>query len=162
MGQNHSYNKELDCVPEDRRSHIDSGYRIAGHKVVITKNNIEQKKNILNSNSTNAIYLIAKVDKKNKIVIHNINIFKGHELWMEINLEYDPNGNILPFNKEGGRGSHAHIWPSVDNNSSLGRREHDKKNTFEIPSEYKNIVKLIEQFNKEGHIFDKDNINKKE
>lgn len=147
MGGNSSYSKGWGGVPIGQRTHTDTNYRIEGHKVVYFTKNDKQKKNILNSNSRDAIYLIAQKKKDGTIEIHSVNVFIGHDLAYEINLEFDAEGNIKMF--DNGQGSHAHTWLKDPSNGLLGRVSHDKKNSFAIDSKYETLVHKIEQFNKQ-------------
>lgn len=151
MGGNSSYNKEWGGVPKAKRTHEDTGYRIDGHKVVIFKEGSERKKNILNSNTANATYLIAKKYPDGTIEVHGVNMFKGHDLSYEINLEFDENGNLKPFNN--GSGSHAHIWTKDPSDGKLKRKSHDKKNCFPIDSMYNGLIKKIVEFSKKKKIY---------
>lgn len=147
MGGNSSYSPEWGCVPIANRTHTDSNYRIEGHKIVFCRDNNEQMKNILNSNSKDAIYIIANKLSDGAIEIHSVNVFKGHDLTYEINLQFDSNGDLIPYNK--GKGSHAHIWHKDYVDGKLKRTSHDKKNTFMIDSKYNSLILKIEKFNKQ-------------
>lgn len=146
MGGNSSYNKGWGGVPVAQRTHIDSNYRIDGHKVVYFSQNVEQRKNIINSNSANAIYLLA-TKEEGILKIHSINVFDGHHLSYEINLEFDDNGNLIPFGK--GKGSHAHEWKLDPTDGKLKRKSHDKRNTLPIDSKYDSLISKIVLFNKQ-------------
>ena len=64
MGGNGSYSKEFGGVPEASRTHIETEYRIDGHKVLLFGENVEHDKIIMNANSDSPTYLFASVDKK--------------------------------------------------------------------------------------------------
>ena len=64
MGGNSSYSKGWGDVPNNKRTHEETGYLIDCHKVLLTKENYRLSKNILNSNSANATYIIAKKTKR--------------------------------------------------------------------------------------------------
>lgn len=148
MGGNSSYSKGWGGVPNARRTHEETGYRIYGHKVVVFKQDDERMKNILNSNSANTTYIIAKKSSDGTIEVHSINVFKGYNLSYEINLAFDNNGNIIPFNNS--KGSHAHKWEKDSNDGKLKRKSHDKKNCFPIDSKYNDLIKKIVEFNKKN------------
>lgn len=148
MGGNGSYSKALRGVPSVKRTHTDTNTRVDGHKVLLFRDNTEHSKNILNSNSESPIYLIAKV-KDGTIQIQSINVFKNHEICLEINLEYDEKGNLIPFSEKDKRGSHSHLW-TKDEMGIFKRKEHDKKNHLSIPSEYNGLIKSIVTYNKKG------------
>lgn len=146
MGGNSSYSKDWGGVPEAKRTHDETGYRIDGHKVVVFRENDERKKNILNSNSANATYIIARKTSEGTIEVHSVNVFKGHDLGYEINLEFDGKGNLIPFNN--GQGSHAHKWAKDAKDGKLKRKSHDKDNCFHIEAKYNSLIKKIVEFNK--------------
>lgn len=146
MGGNSSYSEDWGGVPEVKRTHDETGYCVERHKVLVAKGNPKQKKNILNSNSENATYIIAKRGKDGTIMAESINVYKGHELCYEINLVFDSKGNIVPFN--GGKGSHAHHWYKNSSDGNLKRQRHDKGNSFPIDSSYNSLIADIVRFNK--------------
>ena len=147
MGGNGSYREGYGGVPNAERTHTDTKYRVNGHKVLVTTANNSQKKNILNSNSKDAVYLIAVRDKNSDILsVQSVNIFKGHYLVYEINLKLDKQGNSLPFNN--GKGSHAHKWKGETAGNRLGRTPHDKKNVYPIDEKYLPLIEKIIAFNK--------------
>lgn len=150
MGGNCSYSEDWGGVPKANRTHTDSGYRIDRHKVVFLTKNAAQKKNILNSNSPNVTYLIASKDKNGNIKVHSVNIYDGHNLKCEINLEFDSKGNFIPYNKSD-KGSHCHYWSKDSKDGMLKRKKHDKSNIFAIDSKYSSLIKKIEKFNKENN-----------
>jgi len=146
MGGNSSYSEDWGGVPEAKRTHDETGYRIDGHKVLITKSNPRQKKNILNSNSADAIYIVAKKGKDGSIVAESINIYKGHDLCYEINLVFDKKGNVVPFNS--GKGCHAHLWYKDSSDGCLKRKRHDKGNSFPVDHKYDKLINSVINFNK--------------
>lgn len=148
MGGNGSYSKDFRGIPNVKRTHTDTNTRVDGHKVLLQKGNAKQSKNILNSNSESPIYLIAKV-KDGVIEVQSINVFKKHEISLEINLEYDAKGNVIPFSEGNKRGSHAHLWDR-DEMGNFNRKEHDRKNTFSIPPEYNKLIDDIVTYNRKG------------
>lgn len=150
MGGNCSYNEGWGGVPEANRTHTDSEYRIDKHKVVFLTKNAAQKKNILNSNSPGVTYLIASKDKEGNIKVHSVNIYDGHHLKCEINLEFDSKGNVISYNKSA-KGSHSHYWAKDPKDGLLKRKKHDKSNIFAIDSKYNSLIKKVEKFNKENH-----------
>lgn len=150
MGGNSSYNSGWGIVPKAIRTHTDSHYRLENHKVVFLSKNAAQKKNILNSNSSNAIYLIANKDKNGYIKIHSINIFEGHLLKCEIDLEFDDKGNVKPYDKSS-KSSHSHYWLKDSKDGLLKRKRHDKSNVFDIDKKYHSLIKKVEIFNKQNH-----------
>ena len=147
MGGNGSYSKGWGSVPTCKRTHTETNYRIEGHKVVYFTENGEQRKNILNSNSSDATYIIGTKQPDGTIQVHSVNVFNRHDLAYEINLEFDSKGNVIPFNN--GKGSHAHTWQKDSSDGKLKRKSHDKKNSFPIDSKYNSLISKIETFNKQ-------------
>ena len=147
MGGNGSYSKEFRGVPLASRTHIDTNMRIDGHKVLLQKTDVEQSKNIMNSNSESPIYIIARVKADGTLVVHSLNEFRNHEICLEINFKYDAEGNMIPYSKNSAEGSHAHRW-SVNDRGENARLQHDKSNVFDIPVEYNALIDKIDEFNK--------------
>ena len=85
MGANGSYDKTLGGVPLGKRTHIETGHTILGHKVLLQDGTYDQTKNILNSNSESPIYLIAKQYEDGSLAVLNINQNKDHKIDIEIN-----------------------------------------------------------------------------
>ena len=155
MGGNGSYSKQLGGVPQKSRTHTDTEFRIDGHKVIVLTGNPSHDKIIMNSNSESPIYLFASVDKNtHRLTISGIGIYDKHILSKSIDLKFDSEGNIKPYS-ESENGSHAHLWyeksPGV-----YGRKSHDKSNYFPIGREYRSLINKIEEFNKKGKIWKKD------
>ena len=98
MGANGSYDKNLGGVPKDKRTHTETGYTVLGFKVLLQTGKEKQTSNILNSNSKDATYLIAKLNEDDTLSILHINVNKGHQLDTEINLVFDTHGNLAPYN----------------------------------------------------------------
>ncbi len=149
MGGNGSYSKEWGGVPEVSRTHIDTNYRVDGHKVLLLEQNPGHDKIIMNSNSENPVYLFASVDKQSGVIqISGIGIYEKHVLKESIDLKFDKDGNVLPFSKTE-NGSHAHLWyeksPGI-----YGRKSHDKSNYYPISKKYQGLINKIEDFNRKG------------
>ena len=107
MGANGSYDKNLGGVPKNKRTHTETGYTIEGHKVLLQTGKESQTKNIMNSNTDNSIYLMAKQNEDGTLTILNINANKGHKIGTEINLVFDSHGNLVPYN---GKNNLMEIW----------------------------------------------------
>ena len=71
MGANGSYDKNLGGVPEDKRTHTETGYTIDGHKVLLQTGKESQTKNIMNSNTDNSVYLMAKQNEDGTLTIND-------------------------------------------------------------------------------------------
>lgn len=151
MGANGSYDKTLGGVPLDKRTHIETGHTILGHKVLLQDGTYDQTKNILNSNSESPIYLMAKQYEDGSLAVLNINQNKDHKIDIEINLKFDSNGKIRPYNgKESS--SHAHKWEE-GNDGIMHRKPTTGNSHLPIPNGYGDLLKAIEKFNKQkNHI----------
>ena len=147
MGGNGSYSKWYGGVTVASRTHIDTNMRIEGHKVLLQKGSVKQNKNILNANSESPVYLIARVEKDGSVAVQSINVFKGHEISLEINLKFDEGGNYVPFNGNASTSSHAHRWKMTEQ-GTYERKSHDNSNVYDIPPEYKGLIYKIVEFNK--------------
>ena len=154
MGGNGSYGKALGGVAEKDRTHYDTGYRIDGHKVLVLMENINHNKFIMNSNSENPIYLIASIAKNtHRLVISGIGIYEKHKLTKSIDLKFDSDGNLIPFDSSE-KGSHAHNW-TENSPGVLGRKRHDESNHLPIDNKYQHLIDKIVDFNKKGHTWEK-------
>lgn len=146
MGGNGSYSKTWGGVLTTSRTHVDTGHRIGGHKVLLLAKNNNQTNTPMNSNSPNPVYLCAKVDKKTgALKVTTIAIYKNHKLVKTIDLEFDAKGNVIPYKKGSKKCSHAHKWN--DSNGSIGRKKHDSKNTLPVSNKYNSLIKQIDDFN---------------
>ena len=155
MGGNGSYSKEFGGVPEARRTHIETEYRIDGHKVLLFGENVEHDKIIMNANSDSPTYLFASVDKKTgKIVVTGIGIYQKEKLSVSVDLKFDSHGNLIPFSKNE-NGSHSHLWGEISP-GIIGRKSHDKSNYFPIDSKLDTLIAKIVDFNQKGKIWKKD------
>ena len=155
MGANGSYDKTLAGVPKDKRTHTETGYTVLGHKVLLQTGKEGQTKNIMNSNSDNSVYLMAKLNEDGTLTILNINANKGHKLGTELNLVFDSHGNLVPFNGKKS-GSHSHRWEEQAN-GNMGRKPVSKGESPHqpIPDEFTPLVNAIVKFNKKKNKFPK-------
>ncbi len=153
MGANGSYDKDLDMVPEESRTHEDTGYKILGHKVLLQEAHNDQVKNVMNSNSSDPVYLIAKTESNGNIKIVNIDDFGDHKIGYEVNLKFDSNGNLLPYNGKESH-SHAHTWCQAAN-GDMHRAPVEGNSHLPIPSQYYNLINQIVKFNKENNKYKK-------
>lgn len=147
MGANGSYDKKTGGVPAGRRTHIETGHKILGHKVLLQEGVSDQTKNIMNSNSESPIYLMAKKNPDGSLTVLNINDFSGHKIGLEINLKYDQNGNVKPFNGKEAN-SHSHEWHQVDN-GDMHRKPTEGNSHLPIPDRYSELISEIQKFNKQ-------------
>lgn len=152
MGGNGSYSKAYRGVPLASRTHIDTNMRICGHKVLVQRKSAKQSKNIMNSNSENAIYIMARVKDDGTLVVHSVNVYEGHDIKIEINFKFDRHGNIIPYSKNSPNGSHSHRWYVNDAGESV-RMQHDSTNVYDIPNEYDELVRHINEFNRRKRIW---------
>lgn len=155
MGGNNSYSEEYGGVPESKRTHIETGFKIDGHKVLLFGENVGHDKIIMNADSDSPIYLFASADgKTGKLTISCIGIYEKWKLVQSIDLKFDKDGNVLPFSNSE-NGSHSHFWEEISP-GIIGRKSHDKKNHHPIDSKYDSLISKIESFNKQGKIWKKD------
>ena len=149
MGANGSYDKKLGGVPKDKRTHTETGYTIMGHKVLLQTGKESQTKNIMNSNTDNSIYLMAKLNEDGTLAIWDININKGNKIKTDINLKFDSHGNLIPYNgKESA--SHSHKWIEKPNGDMARKPSSNGENThLPISDEFKPLLDAIVKFNKQ-------------
>ena len=85
-----------------------------------------------------------------------LNVFKNHEISLEINLEFDDKGDFIPYSdsKAKMKTSHSHLWYK-NSKGEFVRKRHDKGNMFDIPSEYQDLIDKIVEFNKKKNIWKK-------
>ena len=151
MGANGSYDKNLGGVPKDKRTHTETGYTVMGHKVLLQTGKEKQTSNILNSNTPDSIYLIAKLNEDKTLTVWDININTSHKIGTEINLKFDFHGNLIPYNgKESA--SHSHKWIEHPN-GNMGRMPVSKGENTHLPisDEYKPLLNAIVKFNKQNN-----------
>ena len=149
MGGNGSYSVSMNGVPDASRTHNEAISRIDGHKILVQKKTETQVKIPMNSNSENPTYLCAKVDKNGNIVISSIAEYKNHKLVNSIDLEFDKNGDYIPYSPNK-KSSHSHSW-SESSSGDVGRKRHEKKNIHSIPAKYKPLIDKIVKYNKDKH-----------
>ena len=150
MGGNSSYDPNIDGVPEDKRTHLEYPMRIDGHKILVLTSNVKHKAIPMNSNSEHPIYLIGKVDRQGNVVIEVLAEYTNHRIRTEVDIEVDVDGNLMPFNPNGGRGTHMHLWKEKEG-WVMSRESHDKNNAFEVDSKYNDLIIKVIQFNNEKH-----------
>ena len=148
MGANGSYDKSLGGVPMDKRTHLETGHTIMGHKVLVQDGNRPQTKNIMNSNSESPTYLMAKLNEDGSLTVLNINQNKDHKISFEINLKFDPHGNVRPYNGKEGN-SHAHEWYEGEDGNMHRKPTQGNNDHLPIPSSYDDLIQAIEKFNKQ-------------
>ena len=155
MGANGSYDKNLGGVPKNKRTHTETGYTVLGHKVLLQTGKEKQTSNILNSNSEDSTYLIAKLNEDGTLTIHDINTNKGHKIKTDINLKFDSQGNLIPYNgKESA--SHSHKWIEMPNGNMARKPAKNGENThLPISDEFKPLLNAIADFNKKKNKFPK-------
>lgn len=100
----------------------------------------------MNSNSESPTYLIAKTDKNGILTITKIAIYENHKISKVIDLEFDDKGKSKKY--VNGKGTHMHNWKE-DDNGNLGRKRHDKDNSFPVSSDYDTLISNIEKFNQQ-------------
>lgn len=155
MGANGSYDKKLGGVPKNKRTHTETGYTVLGHKVLLQTGTEDQTSNILNSNSPDSTYLMAKLNEDNTLTILNVNINEGNKIKMDINLKFDSHGNLIPYNgKESA--SHSHKWIEMPNGNMARKPAKNGENThLPISDEFKPLLNAIADFNKKKNKFPK-------
>ena len=88
------------------------------------------------------------------IQIHTIAFYSNHKLVKTIDLDFDTEGNLKPFEQNMGKkgrqiikGTHSHKW-DISDNGVVGRKSHKANNTFPIDTNSPLLKKIVE-FNKQ-------------
>lgn len=133
----------------NQHTHWEYDERIMGHKILVLEDDMSHIKTPMNSHSENPIYLCGKVDKTSgTITIETIAKYEKHKLIETIDIEVDKNGNFVEYSSDG-KGSHSHKW-FIKEDGTIGRKSHDKSNTFPISMSDMELVNKVVEFNKEG------------
>lgn len=149
MGGNGSYSPSLGYIPLASRTHLEYDQRIEGHKILVQADGMNQRKIPMNANSESPTYLVGSVDKDTGCVkISTIALYESHKLVKTIDMEFDGEGNVIPYQK-GQRSSHSHEW-SEDISGRIGRKSHSSKNTLPVDIG-SSLIDAIVKFNKELH-----------
>lgn len=104
---------------------------------------------VMNSNSGDPIYLIAKKNADGSLEVTNINDFSDHKIGYEINLKFDSAGNVKPYNGREAN-SHAHEWFQAPD-GNMHRVDVEGNSHLQIHPRYTALIRKIEKFNKEKH-----------
>lgn len=152
MGGNGSYNRMLDRIKGQSRSFHEYHDRISGHKILLFNANNNHAKLPMNSNSSSPIYLIGqkKPGSEDKVIVTTIGIYKKHKCVEQIDLKFDKAGNFIPFSKDNPASSHSHYFVENPSTGKIGRKSHDKTNTYPIQCKYNTLIQKIVEYNK-GH-----------
>lgn len=151
MSGNGTFDKVLGGIPESKYTHTDTTYRVEGHKVIVQTERPTQVKLPMNSNSKSPVYLVGRLIDKNEVVIAKVAIYEDHKIAKVIDLEYDKDGNIVPYSK--GKGTHMHNW-NENNEGEMGRKQHDWHNIFPVEGEYQSLIQDIVNFNNKKKTYD--------
>lgn len=148
MGGNNAYNVTLDRVKGSKRTHQEYHDRIDGHKILLQNKNQNQVKLPVNSNSESPIYLAGKKVGEDKVEVTTIGIYEKHKCVGQIDLEFDKNGNLIPYSKDNKHSSHYHRFSINPKTGEVERKSHSKKNVFPIDSKYDSLIQKIVDYNK--------------
>lgn len=101
---------------------------------------------------TSSMYYVTS--PKDATEIEHITFYdKNGNIKVSIDMEYDKDGNIIPFHtifhkgKIHVKGTHMHKWALNDNGDS-GRKSHAANNVFPINRYYKRFVNRVINYNK--------------
>lgn len=151
MGGNSSYNKTLNRVKGCKRTHREYHHRIDGHKILLQNRNDKQVKLPVNSNSESPIYLCGHKTGPDSVEIKSIGIYKDHKCVVQIDLEFDKKGNLIPYSKENKKSSHLHYFNTNSKSGEVSRKTHGKDNVYPIDSKYDSLIRKIVDYNKKHH-----------
>lgn len=147
MGGNNSYNKTLDRVKGNKRTHQEFHDRIDGHKILLQNRNQNQVKLPVNSNSDSPIYLGGRRIDKEHVEVTTIGIYEKHKCVGQIDLKFDENGKFIPYSKEDKGSSHFHLFTVDPETGRVERKSHDNRNTFPIDDKYEALIKKVVEYN---------------
>jgi len=146
MGGNGSFSKIVGKELSNQYTHIEYDERVMGHKILVPREDISHIKIPMNSHSENPIYLCGKVDDKTGVLkIETIAKYEKHKLIETIDIEVDKDGNFVEYSSDG-KGSHSHKW-FIKEDGTIGRKRHDKSNTFPISDSDIMLISKIIEFN---------------
>lgn len=148
MGANGSYNKTLNRVRGNRRTHQEWYNRIDGHKILLQNRSPKQVKLPVNSNTESTIYLGARKIGKDKVEVTTIGIYENHKCVGQIDLKFDKDGNVVPYSKDNKRSSHFHEFQTDHHTGDVSRKSHDRSNIHPIDSKYDGLIQKIVDYNK--------------
>ena len=89
------------------------------------------------------------------MTILNVNTNKGHKISTEINLVFDSQGNLVPYNGKKS-GSHSHQWVE-QSNGDMGRKPVSKNGNSHLPNPdvFTPLNNAIVKFNKQKNKYPK-------
>lgn len=63
-------------------------------------------------------------------------------------MKFDKKGKSMKY--DNGKGTHMHNWQE-NKDGDMGRKSHDRNNTYPIEGKYKELVEKIVMFNQQKH-----------
>lgn len=148
MGANGSHNKTLGRIKAKKRTHREFHDRIDGHKILLQNKNQKHVSLPVNSNSESPIYLGAKKIGNDAVEVSTIGIYENHKLVGQIDLKFDKNGDVIPYQKGNGNSSHFHYFTTDPKTGMVSRKSHDKTNTYPIDSKWHKLCNDVADYNK--------------
>ena len=126
---------------------------IGNNKVVTT--NVKKNTSIPMNSFESKMYYITSPNNPNQIVAIAFYSGRTHKIVKSIDLEYDKSGNLIPYKvvKHKGKnkaiGTHVHKWPGNKEKGDVGRKSHDKNNSFEPTKSDMKFIKKALKYNQE-------------
>ena len=92
---------------------------------------------------------MAKLNEDGTLTILNVNTNKNHKISTEINLVFDSQGILVPYNGKKS-GSHSHQWEE-QSDGNMVRKPVSKNGNSHLPisDEFKPLLDAIVKFNKQ-------------
>lgn len=155
MGGNGSYDEDYGGVLPENRTHTEiEGYRILGHKVLISIDNPTRGSAPMNSNSPDQVYVIGTVGDKRSgkneglVSVSSVAFYEGHHIKYSVDVKYDGQGHIKAYSANSGESAtHAHEWHEIKP-GVWGRVSHSKNNHHPPDARWtRKLVEAIESFN---------------
>ena len=126
---------------------------IGNNKVVTT--NVKTNTSIPMSSFESKMYYVTSPNDSTKIVAIAFYSGRTHKIVKSIDLKYDKLGNLIPYKvvKHKGKnkpiGTHVHKWPGNKEKGDVGRKSHDKNNSFEPTKSDLKFIKKALKYNQE-------------
>ncbi len=140
----------LDIYDGDRFKQVGM---IGNNKVVSTS--VHDNTSIPMNSFNSKMYYVTSPKDSTKIVAIAFYSGRTHKIVKSIDLEYDKSGNFIPYKvvKHKGKvkaiGTHVHKWPGNKEKGDVGRKSHDKNNSFEPTKSDMKFIKKALKYNQE-------------
>lgn len=142
----------LDIYDGDRFKQVGT---IGNNKVVTTS--VKSNTSIPMNSFESKMYYVTSPNNPDQIVAIAFYSGRTHKIVKSIDLVYDKSGNLIAFKKVKHKGkiktigTHVHKWPGNKEKGKVGRKSHDKSNSFEPTKSDMRYIKKALEYNKHHH-----------